>query len=69
MVTALALYTGRTIHEFELVGLSTDERLVSRMLELLAEHDAQLFQKAGYQKRPRRAPLRVVSKEGEETGR
>lgn len=69
MVTVLALYTGRTLTEFELVGLSTDKRLVSRVIELLAEHDAQLLSKTDDHKRAQGASLRVVSTEGEETGR
>jgi hypothetical protein len=52
MVTALALYSGRALSEFELVGLTTDPELVRQVLTLLAEHDPALLRKPRKLKRP-----------------
>jgi hypothetical protein len=52
MVTALALYSGRALSEFELVGLTTNPELVRQVLALLADHDPALLRKPRKPKRP-----------------
>lgn len=39
MVTALALYSGRALSEFELVGMMTDPAVIKQVLAIIADDD------------------------------
>jgi hypothetical protein len=43
MVTALALYAGRALSEFELVGMTTNPTMIQQVLAILAKEDAHLL--------------------------
>jgi hypothetical protein len=62
MVTALALYTGRSFNEFELVGLSTNPELIAAVVAVLAEENPSVLSH-GPTGKHRRALLRLVPKD------
>jgi hypothetical protein len=39
MVTALALYTGRSLSDFELVGMTTDPAIIHEILAIVETYD------------------------------
>ena len=39
MVTALALYSGRALSEFELVGMTTNPDVIKQVIEILTKSD------------------------------
>jgi hypothetical protein len=57
-VTALALYRGRSLADFELVGLTTDPALIDEILAIVATYDPTLLSKAAKPKR--RSALRLL---------
>jgi hypothetical protein len=59
MVTALALYKGRSLSEFELVGLTTDPAIIGEILVIVETYDPTLLGK----ERP--AHLRLIEPEAD----
>jgi hypothetical protein len=58
-VTALALYRGRSLADFELVGLTTDPAIIREILTIVEAYDPTLLAK----ERP--AQLRLMPKESD----
>jgi hypothetical protein len=63
MATAVAIYDGRTIQEFELILLTTDALTVARVMDVLTEGREVYAQPARKTATPQRGTLRVVTPE------
>jgi hypothetical protein len=61
MVTALALYAGRSLAEFELVGLTTNPEAIEHVLTILAAQEPHLVRKR--RKRTQNMDLRLMPPE------
>jgi hypothetical protein len=63
MATAVAIYNGRTIQEFELILLTTDTAMVARVMDVLAEHGEVYARTTRKKAAPQWGALRVVTPE------
>jgi hypothetical protein len=60
MITAVALYTGRSLSDFRLLGLTTRPDLVAEIKEIIARDDPRLL-KTKAQRSSGRAPLKLIT--------
>jgi hypothetical protein len=59
MATAVAIYDGRTLQEFELLMMTTDPAVVERVIAVLSEA-GEVYARPQRKKATPRAPLRLV---------
>ncbi len=59
MATAVAIYDGRTLQEFELLMMTTDPVVVARVMAVLSE-GGEVYARPPRKNASSRAPLRLV---------
>ena len=62
MITAIALYEGKTLGDFELVCLSTNAELIDKIIDLISDIEPQLLPLEDL-RRERRQRLHMVDSE------
>jgi hypothetical protein len=64
MVTTLALYTGETLGEFELIGLTTHPEIIAAVVELIEAYEPHVLPMETYARRGR-TWLQIVEDESD----